>query len=105
MRWILTAAFILGFAAQAQADTYVYVSLVAEQKIQILKLNPTDGSLTPVETVAVDGGPGSLGVDPEKKHLFASLRSTSKLASFKIDPATGKLTLVNEVTRPAGEGA
>jgi 6-phosphogluconolactonase len=105
MRFVLSAAILLGVAMQAHADTYVYVSLVAEQKIQILKLNPADGSLTPVEAVAVDGGPGSLGVDPTKQYLFASLRSTSKLASCKIDPATGKLTLVNEVVRPTGEGA
>jgi 6-phosphogluconolactonase len=105
MRWLLAAIASLSFTMTAHAETFVYVSLVAEQKIQILKLNPADGSLAPVEAVAVDGGPGSLGVDPQRKFLFASLRSTSKLASFKIDPATGKLTLINEVTRPTGEGA
>lgn len=105
MRWFIAAIVCFGFPMCAQAETFVYVSLVAEQKIQVLKLNPADGSLTPVEAVAVDGGPGSLGVDPTKKYLFASLRSTSKLASFKIDQATGKLTLLSEVTRPTGEGA
>lgn len=105
MRWLLAAIASLSFTMNAQADTFVYVSLVAEKKIQVLKLNPSDGSLAPVEAIDVDGGPGSLGVDPQRKFLFASLRSTSKLASFKIDPATGKLTLINEVTRPTGEGA
>ncbi|MCE9608493.1 MAG: lactonase family protein [Planctomycetia bacterium] len=105
MRWIIAAICTLGWAMNAHADTYVYVSLVAEQKIQILRLNPSDGSLTPVDAVAVDGGPGSLGVDPQKKFLFASLRSTSTLASFRIDSATGKLTLISSATRPTGEGA
>ena len=49
-------------------------------------------SAAPVEAVAVEGTPGALAVDPQKKHLFASLRSNSTLASFRIDPATGTAT-------------
>jgi 6-phosphogluconolactonase len=76
-----------------------------EQKIQVFKLDPGDGKLTPVEAVAVDGAPGSLGVDPRRKFLLASLRSTSRLASFRIDPASGKLKLLGAVQLPKGQNA
>jgi 6-phosphogluconolactonase len=79
--------------------------MAPEQKIQVYRLDPNDGKLTPVETVAVEGAPGSLGVDPEKKYLFASLRTTSSLASFRIDPATGKLKHLSTAALPKGENA
>jgi len=105
MRFVLTAAILLGSAPALLADTYVFVSMAPEQKIQVFKLDPGNGSLTPVEAVAVDGGPGSLGIDPRKKFLLASLRSTSKLASFEIDPASGKLKLIGAVDLPRGQNA
>jgi 6-phosphogluconolactonase len=85
--------------------TFIYVSMAPEQKIQVFRLDPKDGNLTAVETVAVDGSPGSLAVDPKRQFLFASLRSTSKLASFRIDPATGKLKLLGTATLPPNENA
>ena len=105
MRCLWTAAILLGSAAAAWAETYVYVSMAPEQKIQIYRLDPADGSLTPVDAVAVDGAPGSLGVDPRKKFLVASLRTTSKLASFEIDPKSGKLRALGEVALPKGQNA
>src|SRR5436190_8366268 len=91
MRLFLTAVLFLGSIMTLQADTFVYVSMAPEQKIQVFRLDPKDGTLTPVEAVMVEGAPGSLAVDPQKRFLFASLRSNSTLASFHIDPATGKL--------------
>lgn len=101
----LTIALSLASARNAGGETFVYVSLAPEQKIQVYRLDPADGKLTPVESVAVEGAPGSLNVDPQKKFLFASLRSNSALASFRIDPATGKLKPLNTVALPAGENA
>jgi 6-phosphogluconolactonase len=46
-----------------------------------------------------------LGVDPQKRYLFASLRSTSRLASFAIDASTGKLKLLSTAELPANENA
>ncbi len=105
MRYFLTAAAFLGSAPALRADTYVYVSMAPEQKIQIFRMDPGDGKLTPVEALAVDGTPGSLGVDPRRKYLLASLRSSSKLASFQIDPASGKLKLLGAVELPQGQNA
>src|SRR6185503_16003129 len=105
MRCLWTAAILLGAAATLQAETYVYVSMASEQKIQVFKLDPADGSLTPVETVAVDGAPGSLNLDPRKRFLVASLRTTSKLASFEIDPTTGRLKALGSVDLGQGQNA
>ena len=105
MRFLLTLPLFLGAAMQVNSDTYVYVSMAPEQKIQVYRLDPKEGKLTAVETASVEGAPGALGVDPQKKHLFASLRSNSSLASFAIDQASGKLKLVGTAPLPKGENA
>jgi 6-phosphogluconolactonase len=95
--------------AQDQVDdpaaTCVYVSMAPEQKIQIFRLEPAEGRLTPVEAIALEGAPGALAVDPKTKFLFASLRSNATLASFLIDPATGKLRSLDAARLPKGENA
>ncbi len=108
MRWLLTSFLFLSWMMKLQADTFVYVSMAPEQKIQIYRLDPKEGKLTAVEAVAVEGGPGALAVNPHQKSLkflFASLRTTSTLASFWIDPQTGKLKHLNTVVLPKGENA
>src|SRR5436305_360873 len=105
MRSFLTIILCLGSALSLRADTFVYVSMAPEQKLQIYRLDSTDGKLTAVEAIAVEGAPGALAVDPGKKFLFASLRSSSKLASFRIDPDTGKLKLLSTVDLPKEENA
>jgi 6-phosphogluconolactonase len=105
MRFILATVLFLGAAMSLQADTLVYVSMAPEQKIQVFRLDPKDGKLTAVDSLTVDGAPGALAVDPQKKYLFASLRTDSKLASFRIDPASGKLKPLSSVALPKGENA
>lgn len=105
MRWLLMTILFLGSAMNVHAATFVYVSVAPEQKIQILRLDPKDGELTRVDAVSLDGMPGALNVDPQKKFLFASLRSNSVLASFRVDPATGKLTSLSSAALPKGENA
>ena len=102
MRWVLTMALLSGLTMTLRADTFVYVSMAPEQKIQIYRLDPDSGKLTAVDTVAVAGTPGALAIDPQKKYLFASLRSANTLASFRIDPRTGKLKPLS--TAPLGKG-
>ena len=105
MRWFLTLALLLSFAMTASADTFVYVSMAPEQKIQIYRLDTQSGALTLVDSLTVAGAPGSLGVDPQKKILYASLRTNSAIASYRIDRATGKLSPLNMVSLPTGENA
>jgi 6-phosphogluconolactonase len=92
-------------AAEGPGNTFVYVSMAPEQKIQVYRVDAATGTLTPVETLAVDGSPGCLSVDPLKKFLFASHRSNSSLASYRIDSATGKLTRLSSAALPTGENA
>lgn len=103
MRAVLTLSLALGCAMSLRADTFVYVSMAPEQKVQVYRLSPDDGKLTSVQVVDVKGQPGSLAIDPSRKFLFASLRTTSTLAGFAVDPATGKLTPIN--TAPLARGA
>ena len=95
---------LLAMLSTSHAATYVYVSMAPEQKILVYRLEET-GTLTVVDSLLVDGSPGSLTTDPQRRHLFASLRTNSTLASFRIDPATGKLTPINTVALPKGENA
>jgi 6-phosphogluconolactonase len=105
MRWLFTTLLSVGTAMSAAAETFVYVSMAPEQKIRVYRLDPKDGKLTSVDSVAVDGTPGALNVDPQNKFLFASLRSKDTLASFRIDPATGKLQHVSTAALGKGENA
>ncbi|MGE3804036.1 MAG: lactonase family protein [Gemmataceae bacterium] len=105
MRAWLAVSSLAMLTTTLSADTFVYVSKGPEKQIQIYKLDTKEGQLAPVETVAVEGVPGALAVDPDKKFLYASLRSTNTLASFRIDPATGKLKLLNTVPLDKGANA
>src|SRR5262245_45073354 len=105
MRWLLATLLSLGTVMTLSADTFVYVSMAPEQKIQVFRLDAKDGKLTPVETVDVESTPGSLAVDPQKKYLLASLRNNSTLASFRLDPATGKLKQLSTAALGKGENA
>jgi 6-phosphogluconolactonase len=105
MRSFLTLGLFLSVTMSLHADTFVYVSMAPEKKIQTFRLDPKDGNLTAVEAIAVDGAPGALAVDPQRKFLFASLRTNSTLASFRIDAATGKLTPLSTAALPKDENA
>jgi 6-phosphogluconolactonase len=105
MRWFLTTVLFLGATMSLRADTFVYVSMAPEEKIQVFRLDPKEGKLAAVEAVAVEGAPGSLAVDPKRKFLFASLRTSSSLASFRLDAETGKLKPISTAALPKGENA
>jgi 6-phosphogluconolactonase len=98
---LLTVLAALLPATAARADTFLYVSVAAEKRIAVFRLDADTGRLTHQGDSQVEAGePGALTVDPERRFLLAAIRSTGKLASFRIDPATGRLTPVNTV--PAG---
>ena len=105
MRWLFSPLLPLLFVAALSADTFVYVSKAPEKQIQIYKLDAKEGKLSPVDTLDVEGSPGALAVDPQKKFLFASLRTNESLASFRIDAATGKLKPINSVKLDKGANA
>ncbi len=105
MRWLLSFLLFASCTMTLHADTFIYASMAPEKKIQAYRLNPKDGSLIAIDAIAVEGGPGSLCVDPDGKFLFASLRTIDSLASFRIDRQTGKLTHINTILRAKGANA
>ena len=104
MRWCFSLLLFASFT-MVHADTFVYVSMAPEKKIAVYRLDPKDGKLTAVEALAVDGGPGSLCVDPDHKFLFASLRTIDSLAGYSIDAKTGTLKHLSTIPREKGGNA
>ena len=81
----LTALIILAtYAARLPAKSFVYVSLAGENAIAVWSMDEESGDLEYLSRVEVEGEPGGLTTDPQRKFLFASLRSAGKIASFKI---------------------
>ena len=77
------------------AETIVYASMAPEQSIRVYSLDAKTGKLTEIETLSVQGSPGSLAVDPSKKILLASLRSGAA-------SATGDCTNLDKTSLPHG---
>ncbi|MGL4460810.1 MAG: lactonase family protein, partial [Planctomycetia bacterium] len=72
----------------------VYVSVGGDNRIAVLDLDGASGVLTPRSDLELAGAPGSLGVAPDGRHLYAAVRSTQQIATIARDPKTGALTLV-----------
>lgn len=82
----------MGLMACAPTSTYVYVSNSVSQSILVAELDPASATLTPRQTIVVDGAVMPLAVSPDKRFLFAALRSKPyAVASFAIDPHNGQL--------------
>src|SRR4051812_6028731 len=75
----------------APAATLVYVGNADSNDIHVLRLDPQNGDLAPVETVTIPGitkagGSTPLAVSPDKRFLYAATRGEPMIAaSFKID--------------------
>jgi 6-phosphogluconolactonase len=85
----------------ASAETVVYVSIAAENRIAVYAMDSADGKLRHVGDTRLDAEPGPLTTDPAGKFLFASIRSAGELASFRRNPDTGELTPVSRVAAGA----
>ena len=98
IRILVTVATALFAATAVRAETFLYVSVAAEKRIAVYRVDGDTGKLTHRGDCPVaDGEPGALTVDPARRFLFAAVRSTGKLAAFRIDAGTGKLTHLNTV--------
>ncbi len=94
----LAVFFLVTFANGVLAKTVVYVSLAAEERIDIYDLDELTGELTLAHKVPIAAGePGALTTDPQGKLLLAAIRSTGKLASFRIRHDDGSLQSVSVV--------
>lgn len=85
------------FAQTHGREPLVHVSLAKENRIVTFRLSDKDGTLTQVDSVMVNGGPGALAYHPTLPILFASIRSMGNLASFRVEESSGKLIHINEI--------
>lgn len=95
----LTVVAILwcGGAQPAQADSFVFVSLLQDRRIVTFHRDSTTGTLQRRQVTECPAEPAFLAASQDGRHLFVSLRSTGQLAAFQIDPSSGQLTLNNVV--------
>ena len=70
---------------------YVYVSLSAEDRINVYAMDPETGALDSYAIVAAGAGPGPLCVDPQQRFLYAGLRGARQAAAFRLDKGSGRL--------------
>ena len=85
----------------AYAETVVYISIAAENRIAVYAMDDDDGELRHLGDTRLAAEPGPLTTDPAGRFLFASIRSAGELASFRRDPSTGELTPVSRVAAGA----
>ena len=76
---------------------YMYVAVNEDNKISVFTVDPDGGGLTHRHDVAVEGGPFTLAISPDRNHLYAGCRENPQLASFNIDQSGGGLTRTGTV--------
>jgi 6-phosphogluconolactonase len=94
-------------AAEIQIDAkgkFLYVSNRGADTIAVFKINPSEGTLTMVQSVASGGKtPRYFAIDPSGKFLLAGNQNSDNIVIFRISQKTGKLLKVGEpvnVTMP-----
>ena len=76
---------------------FVYVSNRGPDTIAVFRINPRNGTLEMVETVASGGKrPRCFALDPSGKFLLAANQDSDNIATFRIDPKSGRLSKVSE---------
>ncbi len=91
----------------ADSGIFVYVSNtersdVKSGEIHVLRLDPDNGELTPVQQLPINGKVMPMAVSPDRRFLYAALRSKPySVASFAIDALSGRLTHLADAPLPA----
>jgi 6-phosphogluconolactonase len=95
----LALCVLLLIAAQltAQAESFVFVSLLQQRKIVTFHRNSETGELERRAATDCPAEPAFLAAAEDGRTLFASLRSSGQLAAFRVDPSSGQLSLINVV--------
>jgi len=72
---------------------FVYASNRGHDSIAVFRVDPTAGTLTPVEDVSTQGkNPRHFALAPDGRWLIAANQDGNTLVIFAVDPATGRLT-------------
>ena len=79
---------------------FVYGSNRGHDSTAVFAVDPSQGTLSLVETEPTQGGhPRHIGLDPTGRFLVAANRDSNNLVSFAIDQTTGELTPTGFETR------
>ena len=71
---------------------YMYVAVQGDNKISVFTVDPDTGGMTLQTDVAVDGGPFTMAISPDRRFLYVGCREITQLVSFEIDQPSGGLT-------------
>jgi 6-phosphogluconolactonase len=79
-------------AVMHPSGEYVFVSNRGHESIAVLRVNPSDGSLTLVEAFLPGGsGPRSFNVDPSGQWVIALMQRSNTIVPLRFDAKAGKL--------------
>jgi 6-phosphogluconolactonase len=87
-------------------NTYAYIVGSDSGELLVFQMDPSSGSLMPVQTVPFRGGEAQAGgcpcaVSPDQRFLYVALRTEPcAVLSFAIDAADGRLNLLGEAPLP-----
>jgi len=77
---------------------FLYASNRGSDTIAVFAIDPSKGTLTPVEYTPTQGKiPRSFEIDPTGKFLFAENQKSDNIVIFRIDAKTGRLTPTGQV--------
>ena len=77
---------------------FLYASNRGSDTIAVFAIDPSKGTLTPVEYTPTQGKiPRSFEIDPTGKFLFAANQKSDNIVVFRIDVKTGRLTPTGQV--------
>lgn len=89
------------FWLQSSRDgRFLYVNCRANSRLQVLAVNPLDGSLSLVEAELTASQPSRLALSPSGAFLYATIASDSTIRTYSVDASSGALTQV--ATTPTG---
>jgi 6-phosphogluconolactonase len=81
---------------------FLYASNRGHDSIAVFSIDPTKGTLTPVEYVPTQGkAPRYFAVDPTGSRLFVANQNSGTIVVFQIDPTSGRLTSTGQVLQIA----
>jgi 6-phosphogluconolactonase len=81
---------------------FLYASNRGSDTIAVFAIDPSKGTLTPVEYTPTQGKiPRSFEIDPSGNFLFAANQKSDNIVVFRIDAKTGRLTPTGQVLNVA----
>ena len=75
---------------------FLYGSERTSSTLAGFKVNPANGMLTPIGSVATEKTPRGFNIDPSGRYLLAVGQLSHQMSSYRIDAASGTLTKLKE---------